>query len=369
MRGSVNRAARGRVRVALSVAVAACAVTAVLPGAATAGTDADANVGAGVERISVADDGTQGAGGSTGASITPDGSRIVYASTSSVLVPGGSTNKRVYVRDQRSRHTMRMPNSYPPLGPPVISGDGQYTVHWAWLFKDTKSILDLVDRDAWGGVACGGLTCSEPSINADGRYIAQVSEGGGRPVTWANVEVVDQRGGTEMIAEGQPGQFARPSISDDGQYVAYEDREAHDVWLWNSTDGTTSDPIEGQGKEATLVQLSGNGNKVGYRSGADTHVYDVAADTDQVVPNTRGLAIDPSGRYLLYAPGDTTGPAPLKLRDLRTGTDEVVSDQPATAEPDAISAGGRDVVFQSAADGIVPGDTNAVNDIFVRHFF
>ncbi|WP_318783842.1 hypothetical protein [Streptomyces spectabilis] len=47
--------------------------------------------------------------------------------------------------------------------------------------------------------------------------------------------------------------------------------------------------------------------------------------------------ISGDGRYLLHAPNDTTGPW-LMLRDLRTGTDEVVANQPASAGPDAVSA-------------------------------
>ncbi|MQL61312.1 hypothetical protein F6Q10_01310 [Streptomyces vinaceus] len=56
-------------------------------------------------------------------------------------------------------------------------------------------------------------------------------------------------------------------------------------------------------------------------------------------------------------------------RRLRTGTHETVTDKPTTAGPDAGGAGGRDVVFHSAADSIVPGDTNGTSDIFVRRFY
>ncbi len=56
------------------------------------------------------------------------------------------------------------------------------------------------------------------------------------------------------------------------------------------------------------------------------------------------------------------------LRDLETGTDEIVSDQPATAGTDAVSAGGRDVVLHSTADNIAPDDTNGKSDVFIRRF-
>lgn len=102
-------------------------------------------------------------------------------------------------------------------------------------------------------------------------------------------------------------------------------------------------------------------------SGSDTYVHDVSSGTDELVPKVRGVAVDPAGRHLLYAPHDTSGSS-LTLRDLETGTDEIVSSQPASAGTDAVSAGGREVVFQSAADGIVPGGTSGKSDVFLRRF-
>ncbi|MFF7276955.1 hypothetical protein [Streptomyces griseorubiginosus] len=67
------------------------------------------------------------------------------------------------------------------------------------------------------------------------------------------------------------------------------------------------------------------------------------------------------------APYDPDGPS-LGLRDLETGPDEIVSNQPASAGTDSVTAGGRAVVFQSTADDIVPGGTNGKSDVFVRHF-
>ncbi|WP_323184448.1 hypothetical protein [Streptomyces sp. NBC_00199] len=115
------------------------------------------------------------------------------------------------------------------------------------------------------------------------------------------------------------------------------------------------------------TQLSQDGSKVVYLSGSDTYVHDESSGTDQLVPDVRALAIDPTGRHLLYAPHDANAPS-LVLRDLETGTDEIVSHQPASAGTDAVSAGGREVVFHSTADDIVPGDTNGKSDVFIRRF-
>ncbi|WP_330268776.1 hypothetical protein [Streptomyces griseorubiginosus] len=102
-----------------------------------------------------------------------------------------------------------------------------------------------------------------------------------------------------------------PSISGNACYVAYQDGAAEDVFVWDRTDGTTSDPFEGPSKAAALVQLSEDGSKVVYLSGSDTYVHDVSSGAQQQVPNVRGVAIDPAGRYLLcpVRPGRTVARA------------------------------------------------------------
>lgn len=370
MRGNASWGTTRCVRAVLSAAVAVCAVTAVLPAAASAAAGVGSDGGAGVERISVAADGTQADGDSADASVTPDGRRIVFSSSATNVASGNSGGtKKVFVRDQRTGQTKLMSSISTPIQSPVISSDGQYAAHWGQLFRDTKIFLSQAGTGSTIGINCSGLSCSQPSLSADGRYIAYVATFN-RPASRQSVEVIDWRADTKaIVAEFEHTLPARPSISGDGEYVAYQDGEAQDVWLWNRADGTTSDPIEGPSVAATLVQLSEDGSKVVYLSGSDTHVYDVSSGTDQLVPNVRGVAIDPTGHYLLYAPSGASGPSSLTLRDLRTGTDEVVSNQPATAGTGAVSAGGRDVVFQSTADDIVPGDTNGKSDVFVRRFY
>ncbi|GAA1915751.1 PD40 domain-containing protein [Streptomyces durmitorensis] len=361
-------------RAALSAAVAACAVTVVPPAAASAGTTAGAGVagarGAGVERISVATDGTQADDDSGGASITHDGRRIVFSSSAKNLTADATTGGvRVFLRDQRTRQTQRMGN-LAPLQPPVISGDGAY-LGYAHQWMDNVRIRQYqVSTGRTASLDCSAYTCDQPSLSADGRYTAHVIRSIRQPSFGQRIEVQDWNNGSrnETVAVLDHTQPSRPSISGDGRHVAYQDGRTKDVLVWDQADGTTSDPIEGPSKEATLVQLSDDGSKVVYLSGSDTYVHDMSSGTAQLVPNVRGVAIDPTGRYLLYAPHDTNGPS-LTLRDLQTGTDETVSNQPASAGTDAVSAEGRDVVFQSTADDIVPGDTNGKSDVFVRGFY
>ncbi|WP_424857724.1 WD40 repeat domain-containing protein [Streptomyces sp. SAI-170] len=354
-------------RIALTAAVALCAVTAVLPGGASADDTAAADDGgAGVERVSVAPDGTQADDNSTGASITPDGSHVVFSSSATNLTPDDTTRGvRVFVRDQLAGQTARM-GSLAPVQPPVISGDGAYVAYPVQWFNDVRIRQYQVSTGRTVSVDCWP-SCNQPSLSADGRYTAYAVLVR-QPSPGQRIEVVDWQTGAKQTGATLGHTLAsKPSISGDGRYVAYQDGAAQDVFVWDRTAGTTSGPIEGPSQAATLVQLSDDGSKVVHLSGADTYVSDTSSGTTQLVPNVRGVAIDPTGRYLLYAPNDTNGPS-LVLRDLQTGTDETVSNQPASAGTDAVSADGREVVFQSAADDIVPGDTNGKSDVFVRRF-
>ncbi|MCM2389744.1 hypothetical protein [Streptomyces albipurpureus] len=350
------------------MAVAICAVTVVLPGAASAEPTAVAgNRGAGVERISVAADGTGADDNSVGASITPDGRHIVFSSSARNLTPDGTTGgDRVYVRDQRTGQTKRI-GSYSPLQSPVITGDGAYVAYPVQWMNGDRIRQYQVSTGATASANCSAHSCNQPSLSADGRSIALVILFR-QPSSGQRIEVQGWNGTVQTVANLHHTHSSRPSISGDGRSVAYQDGQTEDVFVWDRTSGTASGPVEGPTTGATFVQLSDDGSKVVYLSGSDTHVHDVRLGTAQLVPNVRGVAIDPTGRYLLYAPHHTNGPS-LTLRDLQTGTEEIVSNQPASARTDAVSAGGRDVVFQSTADDIVPGDTNGKSDVFVRHFF
>ncbi|MGA4844325.1 TolB family protein [Streptomyces sp. G45] len=355
-----NRSTTRRVRAALSTAVVVCAVTAAAPTAIAAPPGPSVAVGGlsvGVERVSVATDDGYGA-----PSITPDGRSVVFKS----LKNGPSADgNEVYVHDRRAGQTRTEPIAEGWV--PAISGDGKQVAANAPAKGMSAERIQQHSVDlGLLPVVCG--RCNQPSLNADGRYLAfgvldYVSRN-------RRVVIADRNGGSQTIASLGTGAPARPSISGDGRYVAYQDLapQKQGVYLWDRTTGTSSGPLQGPSKYATLVQLSDSGDKVVYLSDNDTYVHDVSTGNAQRVPDVRGLAIDPTGRYLLYAPRDTSGPS-LVLRDLQTGADETVSDQPATAEVDSVSAGGRDVVFQSEADGIVPGDTNGKPDVFVRRFF
>lgn len=349
-----------------AMAAVACAVVAVWPGATA--TAADGGLGAGVERISVASDGTQADDDSGDASITPDGRHVVFSSSAKNLTSDTSTGgDKVFVRDRRTGQTGRI-GHLTTLQPPVISGDGEHVAYPVQWINDVRIRQYQVSTGRTISADCSVHSCGQPSLGADGRHIALALRLKA-PQTGQRVEVQDWNTGTKQTVAALGHTLpARPSLSGDARRLAYQDGQAEDVFVWDRAGGTTSGPVEGPAKAASLVQLSDDGGKVVYLSGSDTYVHDMSSGSAQRVPDARGVAIDPTGRYLLYAPQAAGGPS-LVLRDLRTGTDETVAEGPASAGTDAVSADGRDVVFRSAADDLVPGDTNGKSDVFVRHLY
>jgi Tol biopolymer transport system component len=92
-----------------------------------------------------------------------------------------------------------------------------------------------------------------------------------------------------------------------------------------------------------------------------------------------GSSISADGRFVAFTsfasnlvPGDTNENYDTFVRDLSTNTTTRVSvnsaGNQASGSPGtpSISADGRFVVFDSFASNLVPGDTNASDDIFVR---
>ena len=90
-------------------------------------------------------------------------------------------------------------------------------------------------------------------------------------------------------------------------------------------------------------------------------------------------ATSADGRYVAFTSsasnlvaGDTNGFEDVFVRDRATGTTERVSVDSAGVQGNgnsyvpAISADGRYVAFFSSASNLVPGDTNATDDVFVR---
>jgi Tol biopolymer transport system component len=157
--------------------------------------------------------------------------------------------------------------------------------------------------------------------------------------------------------EGNSGSSG-PSISADGLYVAFESDADNlvpddsnfvfDVFVRDRQTGTT-----------TRVSVDNTGNQ---------------GDDD-----SSGPSISADGRYVAFesfatnlVPGDTNAVSDVFVHDRQTGQTALVSVDSAGVQGNgdsfspSISADGRYVAFESFATDLVPGDTNAVFDVFVH---
>ena len=280
---------------------------------------------------------------------------------------------------------------------------------------DTVELLPLA-----GGVLPG----SQLSMSSDGRYITFRSSS---PLVAGDVngdldiyiydrdtDVIELVSITGSGVQGNSGSF-RPSMSDDGRYVAFSssadnfvafdtnsefdifvvDRVTDVIIRVNESNGgaqandfTENAFISGDG--LFVVFQSEATNLVGGDSNGatDIFVYDLTAGSIERVSLTNGGAqgndvslnasISSDGRYVAFesfadnlVAGDTNADYDVFVHDRLLNTTERVSIASDGTQANAgsgrptISADGRYVSFVSAATNLVPGDSNGFADIFV----
>jgi Tol biopolymer transport system component len=247
--------------------------------------------------------------------------------------------------------------------------------------NDTNGVDDVFLRDvrdkttdrisvSSSGVQGDGPSRS-PSISADGRYVAFVSEAH---------NLIDGETST-----APSGIFVRDRVAGTTIDVTRTTTGA-------PPNGVSDDPeISGDGRYVTFASYAANLVPGDHNSATDIFVHDLSARiTTRVSVSTGGEqaddgsfepAINRNGRYLtfissattLVAAGDTNQAPDVYVRDMRAGTTTRVSVTPTGSEPNGfgnyqpdITADGRLITFMSAASDLVPGDTNDTTDIFVR---
>ncbi|MCD6640055.1 MAG: hypothetical protein LT071_09100 [Nocardioides sp.] len=300
-----------------------------------------------------------------------------------------------------------------PLAP------GQAQLDWQVLVRDRmRGTTELVSRPSSGGK--GNSTSLNPSISADGRYVAFESEAsnlvGGDTNANHDVFVHDRVTRTttrvSVTSSGAQGVSdhgsTNPSISADGRYVAFVSDAAlapgitvntTRAFLHDRATGTTelvslgSDGLPRSVVTGTYVSVSGNGSRVLFSSldsdvTPDAHNLDpdiflrdrAGGFTVRVAGNEDGAryaTISADGQWVAYespdndiVPGDANDAKDVFLTSLATGQHFLASRTPAGASASQesiapnISADGRYVIFHSRAADLVPGDTNGLYDVF-----
>ncbi len=401
---------------------------------------------AAIERVSVDSAGSQGDKGSSNASISANGRYVAYSTEATDIVLDDNNNTwDVFVHDRVTGTTERV--SVDAAGgqgdgasyDPSISADGRYVAFWSLasnlVAEDTNGTWDVfvhdrvtettqrISVDAAG--AQGNGRSWDPSISADGRYVAYSSEatnlvsggsnGARDTLVYDRVTATTERVSLDSAGAQVIGNTDAPSISADGRYVAFHTENAlvaedgngkHDVYVRDRVEETTelvSVDLAGNAGDSHSFQpsISADGTYVAFYSLAGNLVSDdnngfydifvrdrVARTTERVSVDSAGAegdgdssvpSISADGRYVAFysvasklVAGDTNGVQDEFVHDRATGRTARVSVDSAGAEANgasfhpAISADGRYVAFASAASNLVLGDTNGVDDVFVN---
>jgi Tol biopolymer transport system component len=244
------------------------------------------------------------------------------------------------------------------------------------------------------------------ALSADARYVAFGN------LDLANVYVYDRaRGMTELISlePGNLNQYSLdPDISADGRYVAFTSgifgEASKNVFVRDRMTGVTalvSIGVAGQPGGGASPSISDDGRYVAFVSSAsnlvegDTNNADDVFVRDQVQKLTErvslsstgqqanGLSLDPAispdGQYVAFraeasnlTEGDTNNVDDVFVRDRVQKVTERVNLSSSGQQADGpsfqpqIADSGRAVVFSSDATNLAAEDTNGVSDVFIR---
>lgn len=331
------------------------------------------------------------AGQAYSAMISADGKFVVFDSGASTLFPGdtnGTTD--VFVRDLEAGTTFRIST---PLGgagsggggtSPAISGDGRYVVFSSFatdlIAADSNSLEDVFLRDRQAGTTvrisrgpAPGFAETDsgsdmPSISEDGSKISFRSFATNlvSPATdgTSHIFVYDVAGGTiELVSQSTGG--------DRGDFDSMQSR------------------LTANGSHVIFDSSAGNlvaGDDMNFEG--DVFVRDLAAGTtirvsqasngDKQNGLASGPAISRDGRYVAFsstgdnlAPEATGATGNLYVRDLVTGQTRIITvgidgmeGDDATWGAPAFVENGAGIVFESAANNLIAGDTLTSHDIF-----
>ncbi|MFY9487170.1 MAG: CARDB domain-containing protein [Solirubrobacterales bacterium] len=326
-------------------------------------------------------------------SVSTDGRFVLFHSE--VYVPSTARmHYPLFIRDRQLGATTPVlvnPDGSPNLGQPWIrpsgrsdiSNDGQTVVFTSddasLVAGDTNGVADVfavnVSSQQVSRVSAGpdGEQLSQggslPSISADGRFVAYLSDGNPVDPTQStpgsNVFVLDRATGDTIVAsrnrDGSIGAYAkRPEITASGDFVTFES--------------------EHPGLLPLGIPLGGNDIHIFERSTGRT---EIASLNDAGSRGTHGWSVSPvasdDGRYVAFqtrdilAKGDATYPFldDVVVRDRNSDRTALVSQNPygvstgGESQFAAISSDGKRIAFSSTAVDLEPGDINGTRDVFV----
>ncbi|MDO9086499.1 MAG: hypothetical protein Q7U53_09860 [Anaerolineaceae bacterium] len=401
-----------------------------------------------IVRVSVGENLVEGNLSSSEPSISGDGRHVAFSSLASNLVPDDTNNfSDVFVHDLQTNTTTRVSvnsageQADSGSGPASISGDGRYVafrsgatnlvsgeeILYGQIFVHDRQTGQTVIVSKSSSGLVGNLPSSDPSISADGRFVAFQSLSDNL-VTGDNNEDWDifvhdlESQNTVLVSKSTNSDIGNgpsnyPSISENGYYVAFQSEatnlvsddtnETMDVFLYNLQTGDISMISTGIGENAGngfsgFPSISNDGRFTAFLSGAsnlvendnnatnDIFVFDGLLDTiERVSISSTGTegnsysnvpSISGNGRFVVYTSAatnlvddDTNNREDIFLHDRETGeTIRVnlgIDGQQANgfsfSKSKVVSDDGSLVTFYSWATNLVMNDNNNFEEVFV----
>ncbi|UBF25722.1 DUF4347 domain-containing protein [Kovacikia minuta CCNUW1] len=348
--------------------------------------------------------GTNG-GSSTSANplISGDGQSVVFVSSATDLTALADTNgtQDIFWRNLQTNTTQLVSrnsagtgtgNSFSDL--PVISSDGRYVAFHSYAsnltsLSDTNNTYDVFLFDAQAGTntllsinssgtGTGNSFSYNPSISADGRYIAFQSSS-------INLSPLDPNSTSDIyIRDRVAGTFTLASVNNSNT-------------LGNNSSFDAN--ISADGRYVAFVSAANNLSPLDTNFNQDIFVRDLQSNTTVLVsPNSSGTdggnaasltpVISANGQVVVFSTNaanltsssDSNGQSDVVLRHLPTNTSNLLSRRDPSlplsttagsssvnsSRNRSVSADGRYVVFDSSAGNLVPNDNNNAQDVFVR---
>ncbi len=354
-------------------------------------------------------------------SASADGQSIAFEAPDGALVPGDNNRATdVFLRDFANQTTSLI-SAHDP-GTPTATGNGASLLTLSCLSTsarfvafvseadnlvpgDTNHCRDVFVHDQLTGsnllasIAADGVTSAnaqsfEPTLSADGRYVAFTSFATnlvtGVTNDLGNVYVRDLQTGTTTLVSvnrfgtGPGNKLSRaPLLSADGNWVVFRSQAGN---LHPAVSGTTENLFARNlsvgityalttNSAVTAVAATPDAHYVAYGAGSYVYLWNTlsaARATNfsylgfSTTPLT-GMAISPDGQHLAYSYG-------LQIRgsDVATGSNWVISSWTgpvnATNRPGLrFSADGRFLAYATIG-AQTAGDTNGLNDVYCYDF-
>lgn len=356
------------------------------------------SISAQIERISLADDGSQANADSYEGAVSDDGNIVAFRSNAANLVADDTNDwTDVFVRDLTAGTTIRV----------SLQPDGSETPAYSRLpsVSDDGGIVTFEGRVATSGVT---LTAVYDATAGTVEHLLprQVSGNPGRPLKARLQPAVSGNGqfvafhSKSTFQDAYPASVRPPNDDFNGTFDVFVFDIATDPRPPLERVSRDSAGDEGRGDSASAT-LSDDGSVVVFHSYADDLVADDLNESEDVFVRFRGPPstllvsatpggvpgngdslrpfVSGDGNFVAFrsqasnlVPGDTNGQWDIFVRDLAAGTTERVSVSSAGAEADhdsfepGLSDDGRFVVFRSMASNLVAGDDNNRGDIFVH---